>query len=242
MNTTARLFHLSIFFIFILGILHTASALGPIHDAQYNYQPEIFKVDDGYLGVGVVTHFNGDASIPLAIKFGVSDKLELGGRLNMNIHNNTEDFSMLGDIGMRFKYSSYEIIQTDLVFGLGNSAAAASVGYTTLRKYTDLIYSHFQAKVGLFDAMTQGRGLFAQELGAYPEFHLGSGVVLRLGMAESFSVGTLSDIRNTFSMDMLPASEFTINSYQKLIVEGVFGIFGPQTGNYRFGVYYTVAI
>jgi len=221
--------------VLILVFASTALAVNRIHDARYNFYPEIFVPDDGALSGGAWTHFKGDIGVPLGLKFGITDKLELGSKLLIQSVSNFSQTDWIGDVGVKFRYSSYEAIQMDVLFGLGSSGyEGVAVGYTTLRKYTSKVFSYYDVRLGFFEGLKGPQGLFVQEMGAYPEIRFHDSFYLQLGLTESFNIAGIDGIRETFSLDMIPGLSYQYNNSTKFLFHVTMGIFGPQQNDYRF--------
>ena len=232
----------NILLILSLILVSSAYSLNAIHDARYQFYPEIFKANQGAVGVGINSHFNGDVIVPAFFKFGLN-KVELGGKISHSRYNTLSDGNTVGDIGLKIKISNYQSIQTDVIFGIGTHGyEGVAVSYNALRKYSTKIYSMFDGRIAFFDGLKGGNpGLFAQELGAYPELRLSNKFKLILGFAESFTVGYFDTIKNTFSLDMIPRIQYHTGP-PNFFFDFTMGIQGPEESNFRYALYFTIDI
>lgn len=228
--------------ILCISLISHVYSLNPIHNARYQIYPEIFIPNQGFIGTGISTHFNGDASIPVSFKFGLN-KVEFGAKVSHNRYNTMKNANTIADVGMKFRLSDYQTLQTDIVFGLGSSGhEGVAIGYSALRKYTNKVFALFEGRMAFFDGLKSGNaGIFAQELGAYPEIRLGNNLKLILGFSESFTVGYFDTIKETFSIDMIPIITYKIGPTH-IFFDITMGIKGSEESDFRYAFYFTVDI
>jgi hypothetical protein len=224
--------------LFLIFVSVNLYALNPIHDARYQFYPEIFEEDIGIAGFGTQTHFDGDYRIPLMLQFGLSKRFELGGRINIShpYGHMFENYFYQMDIGFKVKLSDHEALQTDLLFGINNEGGEGlAIGYTTARRYTKTLSALYETRLATLSGLV-GNQIFMIEVGAYPYIQVSSMTLFKIGLVASTGLRSPIDV---FSMDVIPGFEWNYIKYSSIMADFTMGVRGPHDNNYRLAIYVT---
>ncbi|MGL1903728.1 MAG: hypothetical protein OCC49_16445 [Fibrobacterales bacterium] len=207
-----------------------AFSYNEIHNARYQLYPETFKPNRAKAFTALSTHFDGDMLMPLGVKMGLNEALELGGSLNYKAQK--DYFSTIRlqlDLGVSVRVRKNDKVQMDVLIGLGDDKSGGAAFTYLSRSWITQKFSHlYLVKVGFFDGITGG-DLCHSELGYYPNIYLNSSVELRA--AFTFSSALNEDFGNKIAFDMAPGVRLHLSNNTQLDFDITFGVAGKHQEN-----------